>query len=508
VNSSAVQNLPVGGSKKVLVVGDVIVDAYLRGGVSRISPEAPVPILASTETTHALGGAANVALNLQHLGCQTLLCGAVGDDAPGMVLQKLMQSCGLSTQGIFVAPGRPTTHKLRVVSQVQHLLRIDREVQGALPKALQAEIVAFVEQQVEGVDAIICSDYKKGLLTSGLLQALLAAATRTGKPVFVDPKGADYRLYRGATVLTPNLMELAAATQMEVLTQAGRTRAAVLAMQQANAAALLLTCGKEGMQLFEQSAQGRGEAPVRIASQAREVFDVTGAGDTVIAALCMAHLGNMPLGEAAQVANVAAGLVVGKLGTATVSRAELIGALERLGGTSNSKVMALGEVQAQARRWQAAGRKVVFTNGCYDLLHAGHVHGLQAARSLGDALVVAVNTDQGVRRLKGAKRPLVPQQERGFLLAALACVDAVVFFDAPTPLEIIEAVQPNILVKGADYANKAVVGREVVEAQGGRVELLPLAFGRSTTGLVDTIVERFAGKKSRTGKGLAPPAQA
>lgn len=487
--------LPVAGAQRVLVIGDLILDEYLRGAVSRISPEAPVPVLESTSSEQALGGAANVANNLAALGVQVILCGTVGGDAAGTQLMTMLQERGVDISGVVVLPNRPTTHKLRVVSQVQHMLRIDREVKEELPSAVVETTMACVTRLLPTVHGVICSDYKKGFLSSALLKRLIAACRAAGVPMTVDPKGLDYRNYCGVDAVTPNLHEIQQATGITVADgatsdglekSADLDRAAQALFHLTQARAILVTCGKDGMVLF-----GPGARKVRINAEAREVYDVTGAGDTVIAAFSAAYFHGADVEDAARLANKAAGIVVAKLGTATVGRQELLTACDAGQGSTDSKLMTLAAAQDAMLRARARGQRIVFTNGCFDLLHAGHVQYLQDAKAMGDLLVVGLNSDSSVRALKGPLRPLVPEGERAQILAALACVDCVVLFDDPTPAAMVVALQPDILVKGADYTNKQVVGRDVVEAAGGRVELLPLVEGQSTSGLVRLILERY-----------------
>lgn len=471
---------------RVLVVGDLILDEYLRGNVKRISPEAPVPVLEAASHEQALGGAANVANNLAALGCPALLCGAAGDDEHGEALLAKLAAQRIDAAGVVTVAGRPTTHKLRVVAQGQHVLRIDRERGEPLPPEQAAGVRDAARQLVSRVDGVVCSDYNKGFLDGGVLPSVMQAAADASVPVVVDPKGRDYQRYRGARILTPNLRELQVAAGITVHGPADLERGARILLELTEAQNLLVTCGKDGMALFGQDGH-----QARIGAQAREVYDVTGAGDTVIAALAMAlFAGATPL-EAAQLANVAAGLVVGKLGTATVGREELLAYLDGHPSATDGKIQtqaALRKILAEARH---KGQRVVFTNGCFDLLHAGHVRYLQAARAMGDLLVVGLNTDASVRDVKGPKRPFVGEQDRALVLAGLGCVDYVVLFAEPTPAEIIELVRPHVLVKGADYAAHEVVGRDTVEASGGRLELIPLVEGQSSSSLVATIVERY-----------------
>lgn len=481
-------HLPAPGASRLLVVGDLILDEYLRGAVHRISPEAPVPVLDSAACDQALGGAANVAANLRALGTHVLVCGAVGQDAAGAQLLARMQAEGLDTRGVLQVAERPTTHKLRVVSQVQHLLRIDRETKAALPAQATAQLCDFIRSHAAGVQGIVCSDYKKGVLDAALWQAIVEAAQGAGIPVVVDPKGFDYSMYRGAALLTPNLHEVEQASGLPVTRPADLDRAAANLLHATQARGLLVTCGKDGMVLYENDAK-RTRTP--IPAEAREVYDVTGAGDTVIAALSLAFCHGASMQESARLANTAAGLVVGKLGTATVGRDELAHACDVQQGTGASKLMARDAAAALCQRARARSQRVVFTNGCFDVLHAGHVQYLQSAKAFGDLLIVGLNTDGSMRALKGPERPLVPQAERSLILSALACVDVLVLFDEPTPGDLVDALLPDVLVKGADYHNQRVVGRETVEAGGGRVELVPLTEGQSTTGLVQTILRRY-----------------
>jgi D-beta-D-heptose 7-phosphate kinase/D-beta-D-heptose 1-phosphate adenosyltransferase len=471
----------------ILVVGDVMCDTYLTGKVSRISPEAPVPIFASVERRHVLGGAANVAANLRALGCQVAIVGVVGADASGQWLREQMQAQGIMDTGLLVDTSRPTTEKTRLIAGQQHLLRLDSESQAPLAPALVSHALQYVESLMPAIDGIVCSDYRKGVCSPTLLTPVFAMAKATGHPIFVDPKVEDFTCYRGATVLTPNLEEVERASGMAIHDEDALATAATLLLQRSQALALLVTRGKDGMTLFQPP-----QPPVHIPTRAREVFDVTGAGDTVIATFSMAMLDGLSMVDAAQLANAAAGVVVGKLGTAVIQPDELQSAL-RLGITaSDHKVRTRADLAVIVQAHRQRGERVVFTNGCFDLLHVGHIQYLQQARALGDCLVVAINDDASVRVLKGAKRPLLPQDERARLLAALACVDYVTIFPEPTPLALIELLQPHVLVKGGDYTRETVVGSKEVEAYGGEVHLLPYVPGISTTNIIDSVVERYS----------------
>ncbi len=472
---------------RVVIVGDVMLDEYLRGSVRRISPEAPVPVLEAATSDLTLGGAANVAHNLATLGAEVRLVGVVGSDAFADQLSGLCRARAVDASGLVRDPGRVTTHKLRVVAQGQHVLRIDREQPASLSAGVEQALVERALAAMEGAHAVVLSDYLKGCLTEGLLRAVIDGARARGLPVLVDPKGERYERYRGADVLTPNVGELAMATGLPVDGEAQLLEAARRLRGLTGARTVLVTCGKEGMLLV-----GEG-APVRIAAEAREVYDVTGAGDTVIAAFALGLVRGLSDAAAARLANTAAGVVVGKLGTATVTLAELESRRLEAARPGAGKVVELPALLDLLAAARAQDKAVVFTNGCFDLVHAGHVDYLEVARRQGDLLVVGLNTDASVKRLKGPTRPLVPGIERARVLAGLACVDYVVLFDEDTPQALIEAVRPDVLVKGADYKPEQVVGADFVKSYGGRLELVPLTLGQSTSKLIERILLRSGG---------------
>lgn len=462
---------------RIWVVGDLMLDEYVMGVVDRVSPEAPVPVVRVHGTEHRLGGAANVARQVAALGAKVSLAGIVGTDAAGDALLRLCGDSGIDTRGIARTDKRRTTRKLRVLGHNQQLLRMDWEDAEPCSDALLARMLEGLAEAAP--DAVILSDYAKGVLTP---QVIATIAARAGNaPVVVDPKSRDFTRYRGATTITPNLRELELATgtalnptDIEALAAAARPLIA-----SAGFSSMVVTLSEHGMLVVPASG-----APIAVPASRREVFDVTGAGDTAIAVLALSLAAQAPLAAAASLANAAAGVSVGQVGAVAVD-AESI--RSELTASPDAKVMSRAELAARAASWRIAGKRIVFTNGCYDLLHAGHLSLLHGAARLGDVLVLAINSDASVRRLKGPERPLVPQSERAALLAALACVDAVTVFDEDTPLETIEAVRPHILVKGADYRPDQVVGREVVEAAGGRVALVPLLPQKSTSALVERI---------------------
>ena len=465
---------------RILVLGDVMLDRFLYGAVERISPEAPVPVVRLGRTLAMPGGAGNVARNISALGGQAVLVGLVGRDAAAAEFRSLLAADPRLVDALVEGEGRPTICKMRVIAGNQQVVRLDDEVSAPADAAEQAALTGAVEAALPGCQALILSDYAKGVLAPAVVAAAIAAAKRHGIPVLADPKSEDFALYRGADCLTPNARELGRAARLPVGTEAEVAAAARKVMAAAGLPALLCTRAEKGMTLVR--ADGEVES---VPAEAREVFDVSGAGDTVIATLALAHAAGRSLGEAMRLANAAAGIVVGKLGTATVSADELAHAL-RAGGGAPDPAALLDHAAAlrQVRDWQAHGLRVGFANGCFDILHAGHVALLGAARRRCDRLVVALNTDASTARLKGPTRPVNPLADRAAVIAALAAVDAVVAFEEDTPLELIRLLRPEVLIKGADYRIDQVVGADLVQAAGGEVALIELLPGRSTTGLV------------------------
>jgi len=465
--------------RSVWVVGDLMVDEYLRGRVERISPEAPVPVVAVSDRERRPGGAANVAKQLARLGAAVRLAGVIGDDDAGRALLSQCAEEGIDVGPVVTAPGRCTTQKLRVLGHGQQMVRLDWEE----PKAPPGLAAALLERlgKLPPPDVVIVSDYAKGVVSTELIGPLVARMRGAGARVLVDPKNADFRVYRGATAVTPNLKELEVATRRKLDPRAPGeiAEAARRLVQDAELDAIVVTMGEHGMLVVPREG---GEIPVP--AMRRQVFDVTGAGDTAIAVLAAALAAGASLADAATIANAAAGLTVSEIGAVAVERDEIVAAL---GPSGKRPVLDRATLATRAEAWRRAGQRVVFTNGCFDLLHAGHIDLLHRAAALGDVLVVAINGDASVRRLKGPERPLVPQEERAAMLAALDCVDAVTVFDEDTPDEVIRAVRPDVLVKGQDYRLGTVVGREFVESYGGKVELLPLVPDRSTSSLVERI---------------------
>ena len=474
------------GSIRCLVVGDLMLDEYLWGKAERISPEAPVQVVDVVREELRLGGAGNVVNNLVALGAQVAVCSVVGEDANGRALLEDFTRRGVAVDAIFRDPARRTSRKTRVVASHQQIVRIDRESRDPLSVEIEERVCSWITGHAASFNAILLSDYLKGVLTRRVIEAVVAAARPTAIPVLVDPKGIDFARYQGATILTPNRKEAEAAAGIPILDTQSLGQAAGLIMAQAGLENLLVTRSEEGMSLFSRSGE-----TVHIPTVAREVFDVSGAGDTVLASLAIGVAAGLGMAEAARLANIAAGIAVGKLGTSTVSPDEIINAVALTHSDSDSKIKHLDVLTAIITAEKARGKQVVFTNGCFDLLHAGHVKYLQKARSLGDLLVLGLNSDASVRRLKGEKRPLIGEEERAHILAALDCIDYVVIFDEDTPLELITALKPHILAKGGDYTADGVVGKDVVEAYGGRVELVTFVDGKSTTNIIERILERY-----------------
>ena len=465
---------------RVLVVGDLMLDQYVWGEVSRISPEAPVPVLRSVRRTHVAGGAANVAMNLAGLGTQVSLCGFLGVDADAQLLRELLSGSGIATDGICVWQ-RPTISKTRVMAGRQQLMRLDVETPDA-PSALELNsLLAALAKEVARADCVIFSDYAKGVLPERICQSVIVEARNRNVPVLVDPKGSDFSRYRGATTICPNLQELAsctgvAAQDVGALMLAGRALIAPLEL-----AYLTVTMSERGIRVLHANP----EDDMHASAQAREVYDVSGAGDTVIATLAASAAAKLDLESALQLANVAAGIVVSRVGTVPIDRASLLATLAaELSLSTQEKVVDRAGLVARAAQWRSRGETVVFTNGCFDLLHIGHITLLEDAHRMGDHLVIGLNSDDSVRRLKGPTRPIVGEKERARILAALASTDAIVIFDEDTPLETIAALRPDVLIKGGDYTEATVVGAELVHSWGGRVAIVPTVAGFSTTNIV------------------------
>jgi len=471
----------------VLVVGDVMLDRYLWGSAQRISPEAPVPVVRVADRSEVLGGAANVAANLSGLGCRVGIVGVRGSDPAGGSVIRLMGERGIHDLG-FEEDRLPTTTKTRIVAHGQQLMRFDEETTHRLGRDLRDRLAARVEEMLPGFQAVILSDYGKGLFqTPRLTERIISLCRRAGVPILVDPKGGDWGRYEGATCVTPNTGELETVIGHPLgVGEADLVPSLRTIRGRYRFGSLLLTRGEKGILLVDSCDESH-----TITGKTCEVYDVSGAGDTVIATLGAAVACGIAVPQAAVLANEAAGLVVTKLGTQPIRREELDAAIRMNGMDSKNgrsrKVGGLGAARLQIQAWRAAGETIVFTNGCFDLLHHGHIHLLHQARDLGDRLVVGLNSDASVTRLKGPGRPILSECDRSELLAALSSVDMVVTFTEDTPLTAIGVLKPDILIKGSDYRPETVVGRDLVESYGGKVAIVDLLEGVSTTGIVDRI---------------------
>lgn len=465
---------------RILCVGDVMLDRFVYGAVERISPEAPIPVLRILRESLMLGGAGNVVRNIAAVGAECVFASVIGDDEAGRRIAALLAQETGTEACLPVEPGRATTEKTRFIADSHQLLRADLETVAPIAAAGAGELLELCERRLADCALLVLSDYGKGTLTVELIENLIAAARRAGKPVIVDPKGRDYRRYRGATLITPNRAELHSATGMPVDSDERVVAAARHLMDTCGVDNILVTRSEDGMTLA--TADGRVE---HIAAAAREVFDVSGAGDTVVAVLACGLAAGAPLSAAARLANVAAGIVVGKVGTAVVRTEELLRALlDEQSAHDHEKIAGRADAVKIVERWRRAGLKIGFTNGCFDLLHPGHVSLLSQARRVCDRLIVGLNADSSVRRLKGPERPVQNESARAAVLSSLASVDLVTLFSEDTPLRLIEAIRPDVLVKGADYTVETVVGADVVHSYGGTVLLAELTPDQSTTRLV------------------------
>ena len=469
---------------RVLCVGDVMLDRYIHGDVERISPEAPIPVFRIEREMAMVGGAGNVARNIASLGAWTRLIGVAGEDAAGAEMRSLLAAEPGIAPIILIEESRPTTIKTRYVASRQQMLRADRESNAPISDRIRAAMVNLVRQELPDCAVMVLSDYGKGVLSSEALRGVIATARGYARPVIVDPKGSDFSRYRGASLVTPNRRELAEATGLPVTGDSEIVAAARRIIDTCGIENVLVTRGKEGVTLV----LGRGEA-LHIPARPREVFDVSGAGDTVVATMAVACAAGIAWPEAARLANAAGGVVVGKLYTAVARADELVAALHTFDlTTGEDKIATLPTALDRIAAWREAGLAIGFTNGCFDLIHPGHVALLGQARAACDRLVVGLNSDASVRRLKGEGRPVQSEAARAQVLASLAAVDLVVIFAEETPIRLIEAIRPDVLVKGADYLRDQVVGADIVESHGGKVLLAEILPGHSTTATLAKLV--------------------
>jgi D-beta-D-heptose 7-phosphate kinase/D-beta-D-heptose 1-phosphate adenosyltransferase len=467
-------------SAKILCIGDVILDHFHYGSVARISPEAPIPILKLEREATMLGGAGNVVRNLVGLGTSVRFITVVGKDNNGIEIKRLISAEGITDLPLVDERGRLTSAKSRYQAGTQQMLRTDLETVFPLSADMEAKLMAAATNALVACDAVILSDYAKGVLSETATQQLIKAAKDASKIVIVDPKGTNYNRYRGAHIITPNQYELGEVTSMPTGNDEEATLAAQTLIDRFNFGTVLVTRSKDGMTLLS-----RDGSLCHLKTEARDVFDVSGAGDTVVATLSAALVAGGNLEDAATLSNIAAGIVVGKVGTAVARAADVIARLHHQDrDNAEAKVMSLKPALDQIDRWRRNGQTVGFTNGCFDLLHPGHISLLYQAREASGKLIVGMNSDTSVKLLKGKDRPVQAEAARAAVLASLESVDMIIIFSEETPLKLIQELRPDVLVKGADYAGKKVVGADIVKTYGGRVVLAELSPGYSTTNTI------------------------
>ena len=461
----------------ILVVGDLMIDHYLWGSCERISPEAPVQVVDIAKETTVLGGAGNVINNLRVLGANVSVSSLIGDDENGIELLGMLDAIGVKRENVMTQEGRKTSKKSRIIAVSQQILRYDKESKNAISEASVSKMLDSLQDSISSFDIVILSDYGKGVLTDSLCKGVIALAKSAGVRVLVDPKGSDFSKYHGAYLLTPNKKEAVVATGIEIKDKESLERALLALKEECDLGVSMITLSEDGIATYDKKVE-------TFPTVAKEVFDVTGAGDTVIASIAFALCVGKTIQESAAFANLAAGVVVGKIGSATVSLDEIEeyeASLHK--STSDAHIKSFKDIEMLVKRYRANGKKIVFTNGCFDILHVGHVKYLQVAKSFGDILIVGLNSDESVSRLKGPTRPVNIAEDRAYLLAALEAVDFVVPFSEDTPYELIKMIKPDVLVKGGDYEGKAVVGTEFA----GELKLVDFVNGKSTTQTIQKI---------------------
>jgi D-beta-D-heptose 7-phosphate kinase / D-beta-D-heptose 1-phosphate adenosyltransferase len=493
-----VHDLPALKPLRVLVAGEVILDRYLWGDVARISPEAPIPILRVQRREEKPGNAGFVMANLRALGAEVSALSVVGADRNGSLLREIFTDLGIDTRSILIDPDRPTIVKDRMFGSVQaahratqQLLRVDDENPAPLKPSRERELIARLKAELRKCDGVLISDIDKGMLTPAVLRALIDGGRARGIPVIVDPRRTeDFSIYRGATALTPNRYETEVATGMRLTDRGAWRKAAETLVRKLGLEACLITLDRDGMYLAE-----RGGKDTYISTVPREVYDVTGAGDVVLSVFGMFSIAGLGSSSAATIANLAASIEVTRIGTEVITREDLARALSPAHASYERKIHSADELRTALERERHAGRRIAFTNGCFDLLHAGHIQSLAFARAQADLLVVGLNSDRSVRQLKGDGRPVYPVAERARILAALEAVDYVVVFDETRAEKIIRAVKPDVLIKGEDWRGQQVDGQAFVESRGGRVALAPLLGGRSTSATIDRMSSKVRAEK-------------
>jgi len=475
------------GSPRILIVGDFMLDAYVYGDAGRISPEAPVPILTVTETEYRCGGAASVAADLAALGARPICIGVVGGDAEGQTLTEMLTNLGVDTGALHRTDDRPTVSKRRIIGLAQHrhkqqLMRIDREVTDPVPIEVGEEMLRHYREILPCADIVCLQDYNKGVLTDPICQQMVGLAKEAGKRILVDPTpGREYAKYSGATLLTPNRREASTAVGFEINNEADAARAAEHLIKDLSLEAVVITLDKDGAYLATREG---GEL---VSIQPRTVYDVTGAGDVVLATLAVSLAAESDYRTAVHLANIAGGVEVEKFGAATVTQSEMIHEIAQQYGKRTNKVRSLDELQDELAWRRARGQTVVFTNGCFDVIHRGHVEYLESCRAHGDLVVVGLNSDSSVRELKGPGRPVNNERDRAEVLSGMEAVDFVTVFEDPSVLGLIKALRPDVLIKGGDYDKEGVVGWEFVESYGGKIVVAPLVQGKSSTATIEKI---------------------
>ena len=467
----------LGKSPKLLVIGDLMIDHYLWGSCKRISPEAPVQVVNIKSESAVLGGAGNVINNLNALGAQVDVISVIGGCEISDELKALLANIKVNTQYLVTQKDRITSKKSRIIASQQQVVRYDRESTNEISSESQKSILDTFKSIINNYDGVLLSDYGKGVLTFGLTQSLITIANGNGKKVLVDPKGLDYSKYKGAYLLTPNKKEASEATQVDIKDDKSLTQAITQLKTQCNLTISLITLSEQGVAIFDDALRTHPTV-------AREVYDVTGAGDTVLASLGFALACDYQIDDAVKFSNLAAGVVVGKIGSATATLNEIIEYESSLNkSTSDEHIKTLSEITTLSEELKARGKRIIFTNGCFDILHAGHVRYLETAKSYGDVLILGLNSDRSVKALKGENRPINTQIDRAYILAALEAVDYVVVFDEDTPYDLIKAIKPHILVKGGDYEGKQVVGQDIAD----ELKLVQFVDGKSTTKTIERI---------------------
>lgn len=474
--------LPNIKGKKVMVFGDLMLDEHIWSRVKRISPEAPVVVADVTRISHVPGGSGNVACNIATLGGIPVLIGLVGQDSSGDKLTNALKNLDIPTNHLIKNNLRPTILKSRVIAGSQQVVRVDREDKTPLQAELSEKVLKQAISLVPKVDAIVISDYGKGLVSNRNCQEIIKAAKKHKKPILIDPKGSDYKKYKGATIITPNLGEAEVASGIKILEDKSLFKAGEILLKSVDSPYVLITRSENGMSLFSNKEQ-----PHHVPGIPKEVFDITGAGDTVIAVLAMSLSAGISIKDACHLANIAGSIKVTKIATQPVYYNELFEALEEKEPASR-KIKTRKELEEIIKNLKSEGDTIVFTNGCFDILHLGHVRYLKDAKKLGDVLIIGLNSDSSVRKLKGPTRPYVPEHERAEILASLEAVDFVVIFDETRPDNLIKVVQPDIHVKGGDYKISELPERKIVKELGGKIVVIPPTEGRSTTNIIERIL--------------------